>query len=120
MKKIKKFRDTNIDILNIGNVAKKEVIEVLKATGTLVFPSPIGTFGLPLIEGCQLGTFVICSDLPYAYDVLIPSATFDPYSEEDIANKMLMSLEGKLKKPQIIIEDKLDELIERLDSKMVI
>lgn len=114
IKKIEKFRDTNIDILNIGKVAKNEVIEVLKATKILVFPSLIETFGLPLIEGCQLGTFVICSDLPYAYDVLIPSATFDPFSADDIANTMLVSLGGQLPPPQIVIENKIEELIEAI------
>jgi len=116
IKKIKKLDETNIEIINIGKVSKQKVIEVLNSTKTLVFPSLIETFGLPLVEACQLGTFVICSDLPYTYDVIIPSATFDPYSKDDIANTMFMSLETRLKKPKILIENKIDELIKKLKT----
>jgi len=114
IRKIKSFEGTNINIINIGKVSKKKVINVLNSTRTLVFPSLIETFGLPLVEACQLNTFVLCSDLPYAYDVITPSATFNPYSKEDIANKMFMALETKLEKPKIIIENKIEELIKTL------
>lgn len=114
--KIKKLDNTNIKIINIGKVSKEKVIEVLNRTETLVFPSLIETFGLPLVEACQLGVNVICSDLPYTYDVIIPSATFNPYSKDDIANKMFLSLETKLKKPKIIIENKIEELIKKLNK----
>lgn len=114
IEKIKKLDDTNIEIVNIGRVSKQRVIEVLNSTQTLVFPSLIETFGLPLVEACQLGTFVVCSDLPYVYDVIVPSATFDAYSKEDIANTMLKSLEKKLTKPKIIVENKIEELIKNI------
>lgn len=114
IKKIKKLDNSNIEIINLGKISKEKVIEVLNSTETLVFPSLIETFGLPLVEACQLGAFVICSDLPYTYDVIIPSATFDPYSKDDIANTMFMSLETRLKKPKIIIENKIEELIKKL------
>lgn len=116
IKKIIKLDDTNIKIINLGTVSKEKVIDILNSTETLVFPSLIETFGLPLVEACQLGTFVICSDLPYTYDVIIPSATFDPYSKDDIANTMFMSLETRLKKPKIIIENKIEELIKKLKN----
>lgn len=116
IEKIKKLDGSNINIINIGMVSKEKVIQVLNNTKTLVFPSLIETFGLPLVEAAQLGTFVICSDLPYTHDVLIPSATFDPYSKKDIANTMFMSLETNLKKPKIIIENKFEELIRNLKT----
>ena len=114
IKKIKKLDNTNIEIINIGKVSKQKIIEVLNCTETLVFPSLIETFGLPLVEACQLGTFVICSDLPYIRDVIVPSATFDPYSKNDIANTMFMSLEKKLKRPKIIIKNQIDLLIKKI------
>lgn len=112
--KIRKLDDTNIKIINLGEVSKEKIMEILNNTETLVFPSLIETFGLPLVEACQLGAFVICSDLPYAYDVIIPSATFNPYSKYDIAETMFMSLETRLKKPKILIENKIEELINKL------
>lgn len=114
IKKIKNLDNSNIEIINLGKISKEKVIEVLNSTETLIFPSLIETFGLPLVEACQLGAFVICSDLPYTYDVIIPSAVFDPYSKEDIANTMFMSLETRLNKPKIIIENKIEEIIKKL------
>ena len=114
IRKIQSFEGTNIIIINIGEVSKDKIIEVLNSTRTLVFPSLIETFGLPLVEASQLNTFVLCSDLPYANDVITPSATFNPYSKEDIANKMFKALDAKLDKPKIIIENKIEELIKTI------
>ncbi len=114
IKKIEKLENSKIEIINIGIVSKDKVIDVLNSTKTLVFPSLVETFGLPLVEACQLNTLVLCSDLPYTYEVIKPSATFNPHSKEDIANTMFMSLEKKLKKPEIVIPNKIDDLIEIL------
>lgn len=115
-KKIKEFDNTNINILNIGKVSMKNVIEVLNKTKTLVFPSLDETFGLPLVEACQLNTFVISANLPYVYDVINPSLTFDPYSKEDIADKMYMALQRELKSPEIVIKNNINKLIKILSQ----
>jgi hypothetical protein len=92
----------------------KNVIEVLNKTKTLVFPSLDETFGLPLVEACQLNTFIISANLPYVYDVINPSITFDPYSKEDIADKMYMALYRELKSPEIVIKNDINKLIKIL------
>jgi len=115
-KKIKEFDNTNINIINIGKVSMKTVIEVLNKTKTLVFPSLDETFGLPLVEACQLNTFVISANLPYVYDVINPSLTFDPYSKEDIADKMYMALQRELKSPEIVIKNNVNKLIKILSQ----
>jgi hypothetical protein len=94
----------------------KHVVDVLNKTKTLVFPSLHETFGLPLVEACQLKMFVISSDLPYVYDVINPSLTFDPFSKNDIANKMHIALDQELKSPEIIIKNKINKLIKTLSN----
>lgn len=116
IEKIKEFKNTNINIINMGKLSMKHVIDVLNKTKTLVFPSVHETFGLPLVEACQLKMFVISSDLPYVYDVINPSLTFDPFSKNDIANKMHIALDQELKSPEIIIKNKINKLIKTLSN----
>ena len=114
IKKIKEFDNTNINILNMGMLSMEDVIKVLNKTKTLVFPSLHETFGLPLVEACQLNTFVISANLPYVYDVINPSLTFDPYSKKDIADVMYMALQRDLKSPEIVINNNINKLIKTL------
>jgi glycosyltransferase involved in cell wall biosynthesis len=116
IEKIKEFKNTNINIINMGKLSMKHVVDVLNKTKTLVFPSLHETFGLPLVEACQLKMFVISSDLPYVYDVINPSLTFDPFSKNDIANKMHIALDQELKSPEIIIKNKINKLIKTLSN----
>tara|TARA_B100001057_G_scaffold497906_1_gene603364 strand:- start:3284 stop:4288 length:1005 start_codon:yes stop_codon:yes gene_type:complete len=114
IEKINEFENSNINILNMGKLSMKHVIELLNKTKTLVFPSTHETFGLPLVEACQLNTFVISANLPYVYDVINPSLTFDPYSKKDIANTMYMALNRELKSPEIVIKNNLNKLMKTL------
>jgi hypothetical protein len=116
IKQIKEFEDTNINILNMGELSMKNVIEVLNKTRTLVFPSLHETFGLPLVEACQLNTFVISSNLPYVYDVINPSLTFDPYSKKDIADVMYDAIQSDLKSPEIVLKNNINKLIKTLSQ----
>jgi len=116
IKHIKEFDNTNINILNMGELSMKNVIEVLNKTKTLVFPSLHETFGLPLVEACQLNTFVISSNLPYVHDVINPSLTFDPYSKKDIADVMYFAVQGDLKSPEIVIKNNINKLIKTLSQ----
>ena len=114
--KIKEFDNTNINILNVGKLSMKNVIKVLNKTKTLVFPSLHETFGLPLVEACQLNLFVISANLPYVYDVINPSLTFDPNSKKDIAHVMHIALNTELKSPQIVIKNNINKLIKTLSN----
>lgn len=114
IEKINEFENSNINIINMGKLSMNHVIKLLNKTKTLVFPSTHETFGLPLVEACQLNTFVISANLPYVFDVINPSLTFDPYSKKDIANAMYMAINGELKPPNIVIKNNLNKLIKTL------
>lgn len=64
-----------------GKLTFDDLMSLYKSADALLFPSYIETFGLPLIEAAAFGLPVICSDLPYAHDVLdsYPGATYATY-----------------------------------------
>ena len=84
--RINDFHGSNIKITNVGIISHSEVIKYLNKTNIMIFPSLFESFGLPLIEAAQLKMPVIASNLPYVHEVIKPSATFDPYSPNDIAS----------------------------------
>lgn len=55
------------------------------ATGALIYPSTLESFGLPLIEARAQGVPVVASELDYVRDLLDPDQAFDPRSEVSIA-----------------------------------
>jgi glycosyltransferase involved in cell wall biosynthesis len=68
-KAVKKFKlENNIEYL--GVLSYSELISKYKAANFIVFPSFLETFGLPLAEAAGVGKYLICSDLPFAREVL--------------------------------------------------
>lgn len=57
-------------IAYLGIMSYNKVIEQYLIADAVLFPSYIETFGLPLAESGVLGKHLICSDLPFAHDVL--------------------------------------------------
>lgn len=51
------------NIIEISNACDQQVIEILKNSKALLFPSFVEGFGLPLVEALQLSTPVIASNL---------------------------------------------------------
>ena len=85
-----------------------------------IYPSLVESFGLPLIEAAQLGTQVIAADLPYVYEVIEPSLTFDPYSTQSISNAILKAIETiNLPETKVLVENKLDNFIDFIISQDV-
>ena len=80
----------------------------------LIFPSIMESFGLPLIESADSGMKVLASDLPYVYDVIKPSLTFDPYSKVSIAEAVIKALSTDLPFPEIVTRNEVDRLVELL------
>lgn len=60
----------NDSIVYLGRLSKLELFKKCKSSTAVVFPSYLESFGLPLAEAATLGKKIICSDLPYARDVL--------------------------------------------------
>jgi glycosyltransferase involved in cell wall biosynthesis len=109
---IKELNSLGLKIKNHGICNKAELKRLYIECPFLIFPSLTESFGLPLLEAAEAGCKVIASDLPYVYDVIQPSATFDPFSERDIAKVVAhVTSSAKVKKTKIIIDDHLDQLI---------
>lgn len=53
----------NPNILFMGRMERKWVLQVLSSGATLVFPSQMETFGLPIIEAKKLQTNIIVNDI---------------------------------------------------------
>lgn len=61
--------DSNDRIKLVGRLARNEMIEMY-CKSTLIFPSLIETFGLPLLEAKTLGCFILANDAEYAHAVI--------------------------------------------------
>ena len=87
------FKNRNYkNIIFLGNQSTEAINKIYNIVNFLIFPSLNESLGLPLIEANLYKLPIIASNLDYVYDVCEPSLTFDPYSEEDIFNKILESL----------------------------
>lgn len=54
----------------LGMLERKSVLSVYLDAHLIVYPSSVESFGLPLAESALLGKKIICTDLPYAREVL--------------------------------------------------
>lgn len=81
----------------------------------LIFPSIMESFGLPLIEAADSGMKILASDLPYVYDVVKPSLSFDQSKPEAIANAVLEAMNNKgLPFPKIVTKNEVVKLVDLL------
>lgn len=98
-------------IVNHGWCNLEKVRELYQSCRYVVFPSLLESFGLPLVEAATSGADVITSDLPYVYDVIRPSAVFDPYSAVNMADTICQMLGSEGVKTEIVVENKIEELL---------
>lgn len=84
----------------VGKLPYGEVIEKY-AESTLIFPSYIESFGLPLAEARKVGTIVLASDCPFSHEVLEGYENayfFDPFKAEELAALMEHVITGDIDK----------------------
>lgn len=105
----------NLMINALGTLPIEKLIEKYVEHQFLIYPSLKESFGLPLIEAAQLGLKVIAADLPYTYEVIKPSLTFDPLSVSSIRDIIINALNLKgVKCTELRIENKIEDLIENV------
>ena len=65
---------------------------------TLIFPSFIETFGLPLLEARESGAPVLAADTPFAREILAnyEKAEFFPYDNPEILAEKIKTLKEKI------------------------
>lgn len=78
-------RQSDLPIVNLGEVKREEIAGLYAGARALIFPSTKESFGLPLIEATQAGLPIVASELDYVRDVCEPVQTFDPASATSIA-----------------------------------
>ena len=107
--KIIKKNELDEVVVFIGSIKYEEVLSYYKSVNALIFPSRIETFGLPLIEAAAFGLPIICSDLPYANEVLeeYKNVHFvDPENQEKWADEICNF--KNLKRGNLLIKEKRD------------
>lgn len=82
----KSIKTYGLDITNLGNLQHGELLHYYHDSKSLIFPSMIESFGLPLIEAASFGLPILAPELDYVRDVCDPVQTFDPKSFKSIAN----------------------------------
>jgi len=76
-------------ITYLGYVSDEEIVALYKKAVALVFPSLLGPTNIPPLEAMVLGTPVLCSNLfSMSEQVGDAGLLFDPFSLEDIAQKI--------------------------------
>jgi len=94
----REYPDPNGNIYYSGRVSRQEVL-MEYSKGTLLFPSYIETFGVPLAEAREVGTMILASDCPFSLEVLNGyqnARFFDPFNEKELADLMEQVIKGEV------------------------
>jgi glycosyltransferase involved in cell wall biosynthesis len=116
---IQELQHKGMKIINHGVLDKAELNLLYQECGYLIFPSLRESFGLPLLEAVQAGCGVLAADLPYVYDVIRPSAVFNPVQPQSIAEVVAeISSKKKIQSAEIKIENNIQKLMNVLTSNV--
>jgi glycosyltransferase involved in cell wall biosynthesis len=116
--KVKYLQTKGVSILNVGIINKNELIKLYSQTEFLIFPSLTESFGLPLIESTMHGCKVISADLPYTYQVIKPTKTFNPFDVKSITVAIKdIICSNELKPTEIVIKNKITLLINTINNE---
>ncbi|EDP68089.1 hypothetical protein CAT7_00980 [Carnobacterium sp. AT7] len=103
----------NEKIHSVGQLSRIEVLEKLETT-VLLFPSYVESFGLPLLEARQTGTFIIAASTPFAHEILNNYENviyFDPFNAEELKGILYKSIHEQIKLSVIK-----DSIVQKKDS----
>lgn len=109
----------NLKIVNHGVLSKKKLYEIYNKSTFLIFPSLDESFGLPLIESINNNCNVISSNMPYVYQIIRPSLTFDPHSIKSISKTIISALQNdNVKQSKILVENKIDTFVKYISTNV--
>lgn len=100
-----------LKIINHGMISSEEVASLYRKSEYTVYPSLSESFGLPLVESVNYGCDILASDLPYVFEVVKPSATFDPLNPNEIADVIASVIKTKPNSSLAIINNEINTLI---------
>jgi len=100
-------------VIFLGHISHNEILKITNKCEYCLFPSLTETIGLGLVEAYFYNLKIISSNLPYVFDVVIPSITFDPNNTSSIYEALCMSeiSKNEIVASQIVIENKINEFI---------
>jgi glycosyltransferase involved in cell wall biosynthesis len=101
----------NNKIINHGNLNSCQIDELYSKIYYVIYPSLSESFGLPLIEAAQRQKIILSSDLDYVYEVIVPSAVFDPCDKFSIYNSMVKCVNENLSPSRLLLESEIDTLV---------
>ena len=96
----------------IGLQPRINLMRYYSKVETVVFPSKIETWGLPITEAKELRKKIILANLPYVHETLGDYENvffFDPNSSRDLAEKMELVIKGENIKFDGNIEKNIEE-----------
>ena len=111
---LKKAKKEGVNVINHGFVPFDEVCDLYKKSKAIIYPSHNESLGLGIIEAVAAGCDVIGADLPFIYSVCNPSAVFDPYSPESIANSVVEYERQRTSKSTLLIDNMINEIVDIL------
>jgi len=115
-RRIQLLKEKGVPVTNLGFIKKEKVRMQLDECRFMIHPSLLETLGLGLVEGAAHGCKVLASRLPYVADVIKPSCDFNPFSALDIAEKVSYAITNELPETEIVIQNRIDDLIRLLTT----
>ena len=115
LQRIEEMKKKGIKIFNYSYLDPKDLYFKYRY---LICPSVMESFGLPLIEAVDSGMKVLAPNLQYVFDVIKPSATFDPMDKNDMANCVIKAVASKLAPSEIVTKNDINKLLETLEKKL--
>ena len=115
---IKEKKRLGFPIINVGYMDRENLKNLYCSVEYLIFPSLEESFGLGIQEAIVNGCKIIGSDLPYLYEICIPSLVFDPMSVNSIVNAFEKSLFENVRESKSLVEDKVDLIIYELTNNI--
>lgn len=108
----------------IGVLSRDKMWEMYRKVDALIFPSYIETYGLPLVEAASVGLPILCSDLPYAREVLsgYDGAIFIDHTNPNAWAKAINALvKGKRYTPyQPLEKDSWNKMFEMINHNLYV
>ncbi len=104
-------------IHNLGLLDFNQISDHLSTSSYTFYPSLAESFGLGLVESIICGSKLITSDLPYVYQICIPSFTFDPRNEKSLFFAFEKCMVDDLPDSKILIDNKLSKIIELFENE---
>jgi len=104
---LKNKLDLEEKIIEIISPSDEEIINLYKHAKLFIFPSLYEGFGLPPLEAIACSCLVITSNIPALKEILGENiACFNPYSVDNIADKIINVLVSERKRKALLEEGK--------------